>query len=321
MRVTNNMFVNKFTRSINSAASNMDAIGEQVYTGMKFSKASEDTAGALKAFKIRRSIARTEQYRNNIRDIQGTYDEIESTLMGISDILSQAKDSLIQAVNGTMSEENRQVTANIIKSLQDQIFKLGNTNFAGKYIFGGPNTVTPPFTIDSGKLFYNGEDMDNASVSTEQIYADIGLGLAFDVSGQPLAHSALPVGIPGSQILGYGIDENGFSNNIYNLFSQIVTSLQNNDMSQMEQYLQKLSQKFDTILVEVAGIGERCNFIEFLDDRLSLDELNLKNKQNSVESVDEAEAIMHYKMAEMTYKAALQMGSKMLELSLLDFLR
>lgn len=321
MRVTSNMFVNKFIRSINSAASNMDAISEQVYTGMKFSKASQDTAGALKAFKVRRSMSRTEQYRNNIRDIQGTYDEIESALMGISDVISQAKDSLIQAANGTMSEENRQVTLNIIKSMQDQIFKIANTNFAGKYIFGGPNTVSPPFTIDSGKLFYNGEDMDNATVSTEQIYADIGLGLSFDASGQPLPHSALPVGIPGSQILGYGTDGSGLSENIYNLFSQIATSLQNNDISQMEQYIEKLSQKSDNILVEIAGIGERCNFIDFLDDRLSLDELNLKNKQNSVESIDESEAIMLYKMTEMTYKAALQMGSKMLELSLLDFLR
>lgn len=321
MRVTNNMLVRKLTRSINTASANLDTISERVSTGMKFSRASQDTAGALKAFKIRRSLLRTEQYRTNIRDIQGVYDETESALSGIYEVLIKAKDCLLQAANGTMADENREAAANIFIYLREQLLKLGNTNFAGKYILGGPNTTSAPFTVVDGKLFYNDEDMENPSVSTEELYADIGLGLSFDASGKVDPQCAISMGVPGSVVMGYGTDASGLPNNIYNLFSQIITSLKNNDISDVERYIQKLSEKSDDIMVQITGIGERSNFIEFLDDRLSLDELNLKKKQNAVETVDTAQAIMDYKVTEMTYRAALQMGSKILSVSLLDFLR
>lgn len=321
MRVTNNMLVSKFTRSLNKASINLDAISERVSTGMKFSRASEDTAAAMKAFKIRRSLARTEQYRNNIRDIQGIYDETESTLMGIYEALIEAKDSLLQAANGTMTDENREATANIFIYLREQLLKLGNTNFAGKYILGGPNTTEPPFTVVDGKLFYNGEDMQNSTVSTEELYADIGLGLSFDASGKVDPQCAISMGVAGSLVMGFGTDASGLPNNIYNLFTEIIDSLKNNDMSNVEKYIKKLTEKADDVMVQVTGIGEKGSFIEFLDERFSLDELNLKKKQNAVEAIDTAQAIMDYKMTEMTYRAALQMGSKILSVSLLDFLR
>jgi flagellar hook-associated protein 3 FlgL len=321
MRVTNNSLINKFSSSLNTSLTNLNKISEQVSTGMKFQKASEDTAAAIKAFKVRRSITRVQQYQENIKEAQGQLDQTESTLMGIKELVMQAKESLIQGSTGTMSEENKKTVADIFNSLKDQLFKLANTNYAGKFILGGTNTTQAPFTVSDGKLFYNGQDLNSESITSDDIYIDVGLGLKVDGTGNVNTDTAFSISTSGSKVLGYGIDADGLPNNLYNLFSDIAKSLEDNDMSKVEKQVNKLSEKADDILVQIANIGERCKFVDFLSERASTDELNLQIKQNDIEAIDRAAAITQYKSTEMTYLAALQMGSKIIESSLFDFLR
>ncbi len=320
MRVTNNLMIRKFTLNLDEAATNLNEITNQVTTGMKYSKASQDTSSAMKAFKIRRSLSRVEQYSKNLSDLQGTLNETETTLMGINEIFTQASESLTQAANGTLSDVNRQTIADVFESLKGQLLKLANTNYAGKYIFGGPNTTSAPFTLESEILYYNGEDVNGSTISREEVYADIGMGLSFD-SGNLQKDTAVSISTPGSVVLGYGTDTDGLPNNAYNLLAQISTDLANNDTSNFKTYISKLDSKSDDILVQVAGIGERIKFAEFLSDRFSADKLNLQEKQNDIESVDRAQAITQYKSTELAYNAALQMGAKIIGTTLFDFLR
>ncbi len=321
MRVTNNLMISRFSRSLNAASLNMSDVTERVSTGQKYSKGSEDTSSALKSFKIRRSLSRVEQYQSNISELQSSLEETETTLSGLKDVLTQASESLTQGLTGTLSQSDRNTVANIFKSLQEQVLKLVNTNFAGKYIFGGPNTTEVPFTIESGKIFYNGEDMDNDTVSTEQLYGDMGMGIVFDAYGNLQSGKGVKIGTPGSLVLGFGIDSDGLSNNIYNFFTQIVNALESGDTSNGEQYMKKLTEMSDNILVQIAEVGERGKFVEFLNDRMSSDKLNLKTKQAKIEGVDEAEAITEYYSARLAYQSALQMGSKIIQSTIFDYLR
>ena len=168
MRITNNLLNNRFYRHLNDSISVMDNLNERVLTGSKFNRASEDVAGAMKALKVRRSLSRNDQYQKNIRDAQGVLDQTESTLMGIHEILNLAKENCIQGSNGVLSDSNRETMMTVFKGLQDSLLKLANEKYAGKYIFGGPNTTTPPFTFDAdGNLMYNGVDVnDAANIST-----------------------------------------------------------------------------------------------------------------------------------------------------------
>lgn len=321
MRVTDNLLAYKFSDNFYAAATDMANKSQQVSSGAKFSKASEDTNSAIKAFKTRRSLARVEQYQDNLSDAEHTLDETETVLMSIQDLVTQARENYIQGSTGTMSAADRSTTANIFNSLKQQVLQLANTNFAGKYIFGGTNTTTAPFTIESGKLLYNGVDVNSPSVGSDEIYVDVGLGLSVDASGNADANSAFSISTPGSLVLGTGVDADGISNNIYNLFAEISNSLETNDMSKAELQIKKLAKKSDDILVQVADIGERCKFVSFLKDRADSDILNLKTKQSSLEDVNEAQAITDFTTAQTTYTAALKMGAKVIQTSLLDYLR
>ncbi|NLK40306.1 MAG: hypothetical protein GX303_08730 [Clostridiales bacterium] len=321
MRITNNLIISKFSRSLNRSAINLSDATERVSSGRKFSRASQNPADAMKSFKIRQGLSRIELYQSNINDVTGQLDQAETALMDIYNIIVQAKENLIQSSNGTMSEGNRATVASIFENLRDQIFKLGNTSFAGRYIFGGPNTTELPFSIQSGKLFYNGTDVDDPSVSTEEIFVDMGLGLTLDSTGELQKSTAFSISTPGSIALGHGIDQDGLPNNIYNLLGNIAADLKNDDMTMIDRYIEKLTESADNVMVSVAGIGEKIKFVEFINDRLDTDKLNLQKKQGDLEYENYAEALIEYNGAEFTYTAAMKMGAKIIQKSLLDFLQ
>lgn len=322
MRISNNTIANRVTRTMGRATTNMNKLNEQVTTGMKATRSSEDPGAAMKAFKVRRDLIRNSQTHESTTNVMGILDQTETALNGVKDVLSQAKESLVQGVNGTLSDSNKEIVANMFKNLQSEILQLANTNYAGKYVFGGPNTTTKPFTVDEdGKIFYNGEDMSADTVSTEKIYTNLNQGVKFKADGTLDVSTAFSLSTPGSTVFGYGVDENGNSNNIYTLLGEISQSLSSNNTTKMAEQMQKLNTMFDNTLVHITDVGERTKFVEFIEDRADTDELNLKKKQNDVEAIDTSSAIINYKLLEMAYNAALQMGAKVIQSSLLDYLR
>ena len=212
--------------------------------------------------------------------------------------------------------------------MQQQILEISNSKFSGKFIFGGPNVKQPPFTlvtdptdIDGSKLLYNGVDVDTGIFTNEPIYVDIGLGLSTDTAGNIIPQSAFNKSHPGSELLGTGVDADGISNNLYNVVGEIAKMFQTNDLTNIDKYINKFSKNVEEVMVQYANVGEKSKSLEYLSNRLDTDENNALHKQNDLETVDLAKSILDFKNQEMSYNAALQMGAKILQLSLVDYLR
>lgn len=322
MRVTNGMMSNRVARNLTTTQTNLNTLGTQVYTGMKAQKSSEDPAAAMKAYKIRRDLTRNTQIQDSVKFLSGQFTQTETAVTGIKDLIASAQETIIQGKNGTLSTSDREVMAKIFENYQSEIFQLGNSNYAGKYILGGPNTTTPPFTLDeNGNILYNGQDLSSNTIDAENIYTTLGQRIEFDEGGNLDTASAVSMSTPGCNVMGYGVDENGNSNNVYILFGEIAEALRNGDTQKLEQQTAKLDDMLDNALVNIADVGERQKYVEFIETRAIDDEFNLKSKQNDVEGIDQSEAIIDYKVMEMAYNAALSMGSKVLQSSLLDYIK
>lgn len=163
---------------------------------------------------------------------------------------------------------------------------------------------------------------DLSALANEQIFMDIGLGLKFNSDGSVNAQSALNVSITGLSFMGYGTNEDGVPNNIYTLLGDIADQLESDDYSldNVQPYIDNLNDQESTILSSITALGVRSNYIEKAQTRLSDQEYYLDEKIDDVEYMDPTEAIMNYKMQEYSYRAALQMGSNILQASLLDYL-
>jgi flagellin-like hook-associated protein FlgL len=298
----------------------LNDLNTKVTAQRKFLKMSEDPASAMAAFGVRRQLTRNAVYDATLKDSQGLLDEAEITLSSINDTATNALTQVMQGITGTSDEKARKVVAEALRSYQESIISAANAKFSDKYIFGGEGFEEMPFTLDgSGNLLYHGVSMDTGTFAPEHRYVDIGLGLSIS-GGAVSPQSAMDTAYSGAELLGSGVDGNGISNNLYQLLGQIADKLDSGDLMNMDLYIKKLEASSDDIRMQYVGIGEKSNYITYIADRLDREKIAASEKQNKLESLTLEEGVMQFSEQELVYNACLQMGTKILQPSLLDYL-
>ena len=321
MRITNNMMANTYIRNLNKNAEQVDDMNQRMSSGKKFLSMSEDPATSLRAFRVRRNIDELSYFTSTISDAKGTLDEAENSIKAINDIVTDCVTQVTQGKNGTYNATQRKTIASTLRGYQKQIFSAVNAQYNGDYVFGGKTTDIIPFTLDaSGNLFFKGQNVDTGTFGEESRYVDVGLGLQYDADGNVVKNTAFDISNSGVDLLGKGVDANGISNNLYNVIGKIANMFDNNDLTDIEKYATKLNEKADDIRTSYSSIGERGSFVNFLSDRYnsSVDTLSAKDKE--LEGLDYAKASIEMSQDEFAYSACLQIGTKILQNSLLDYL-
>ncbi|MGB4439922.1 MAG: flagellar hook-associated protein FlgL [Sedimentibacter sp.] len=339
MRITTSMMSSKYIKNLNKSANDMNYLNEQVSTGRKFFKGSEDPVSAIKAYKLRREYRSTELYDTNISDADSFLTTAETSLTEISDNLETVYTSYLKGINGTMSSEDREIVAKELENLQSSILTSLNAKFADRYVFGGTSKDEIPFTVDetTGELYFKGVNVntgldkdgnavDLESLSKEIINIDLGLGMTFDDDGKLNQDTVFNMSMSGINFMGYGfsIDENGndVPNNLYTLVGKIKDELSSSDfsMDNISPYIEEYEEQKKQVLVGITDIGAKTNYLDFLKVRNEDNQYNLNEKLVEVEKVDPAEAIVDFTMQEYSYNAALSMGNKILQNSFIDFM-
>ncbi len=321
MRLTNAMMTNNYLRNLNRNTKDLNDLNTKVSAQRKFLRMSEDPASALAAFGVRKHLSRIDMYDRTLKESRGLLDEAEISLSSINEAATNALTTVMQGSTGSSDENARRVTANTIRGYQESILGAANAKFSDKYIFGGEGFEEMPFTLDgSGNLRYHGANVDTGSFGPEHRYVDIGLGLSINGSGVVSPQSALDTAYSGAELLGTGVDANGLPNNLYQLLGDIADKLESGDLTDIDMYIQKLDDRSDDVRMQYVGIGEKSNYISFFADRLDREKVAAATKQNDLESLSLEEGIMQFSEQELVYNACLQMGTKILQPSLLDYL-
>ncbi|WKY45531.1 hypothetical protein Q5O14_05420 [Eubacteriaceae bacterium ES2] len=340
MRITYRMMTNKYTDNLNKQATELDRLNTQVSTGRAFSRTSEDTSTAIRAYQIRKNISKVENYQTNIEFSQDFLTNTESTLSSIEGSLSDAMEKILSGVNGTNAESERAIIAEEIRTIQEQILESLNTSVSDTYIYGGGNTTTKPFTVDSttGKLFYNGVDLDTLlddgsdttynELAADSLYVDIGLGVEFDASGDVERTTVFNYSVTGVSFTGVGTttlsDGTTVSNNIYNLLGEIADEFDKDDATYSQDRVENLYGLFtdskQSAYQKTTEIGAKTNYLEFMTERYDTQLLNLQERQTNIEGIDTAEAYITYSTQQVAYQAALQMGTEIIQQSVFDYM-
>ena len=333
MRITNRMITSKYVRSLNQISSDLNRLNNKVTSGRAFTKASENTSAAIRAYQLRRDMSKSEGFMANIQHAETTLRNSESSIMHIQELVQNAQTKIIQGVNGTQSEGERKIIATELRNIQDQMLQTLNGSSSDMYYFGGTNTTEKPFTLDSnGKLMYNGNLLadpllDSASLLKDSRFVDIGLNVRVDASGTIDNTSVFKYSIPGLQITGYGKEDiNGeldVSTNLYDLIGRIATELEKDsgyDKDMADALLGKLQQTSPKVVHALTDVGAKTSYLEFITDRLETKEFNDQERQMEIEAADPAETIIYFKSQEAAYNAALQMGTKIIQPSIFDYM-
>lgn len=154
MRISTNMLYQKSTNNLQKTTERLDKASEQLSTGEKFSSAGQDPIGMAQKISLSSKIESFQQYNanGNLLDSNLT---LEGTVLSSSTTTLQSAYTLVQkAMNGSMSTSDKASIASELTQLRDQLYdQMNSKNADGEYIFGGNQSQTQPFLLDSSGTY------------------------------------------------------------------------------------------------------------------------------------------------------------------------
>ncbi|HCP77800.1 MAG: flagellar hook-associated protein 3 [Pusillimonas sp.] len=160
MRISSNLFFETGMRTINLQQADLMHLYQQVGTGRRMITPADDPLAAAQTINIAQSQSLNERYADNREVAKTQLGMQENTLDSASTLLQGIKTRLVEAGNGTLSDADRGVLANVLQNAKDNLLGLANaTDGNGQYLFSGYSGSRPPFIADSfGAVSYQGDE-------------------------------------------------------------------------------------------------------------------------------------------------------------------
>lgn len=296
MRVTSMMQNTQLLRNIRNNNSGIIDWQNKLATGQRIHRPGDDPVGIGYLMRYNSELNRTNEFLENAKTGLGYLKTMDELMQQSSDVLKRARVLVQQAANGTMPEDGREQIALEIAQLKEQLIMIGNSTFAGRYLFNGQKTDQPPYSKTQPHL-----DQTDPGV----IYLNVGPSIS------------VPVSLTGEQVFG----EAGTDDNVFKIFDDIIAHLNNNQPDQLLNDLAKIDLCSDRINNNWAEIGARTNRFELVESRIEDQIVSLKELRSETGDVDMAEALIELMQKENVLQASLAVGSRIMQVSLVDFLR
>lgn len=316
MRVSELQRHQSFVRGMEDRATNLLRIQEELATGRSLFIPSENVRRADQALRSEDALAADAQYMRNIEDGLTWVQAADGKLQSIVDLITEIDTLALAADNSSQNADDRSDTALQIDQKLEELIHLVNASNGDRYLFGGHNTTTSPYTVvrDAGGRI-QGASANEESIAG-RIYRRIGQDedLQVNVTGDRLFQ---PTGSAGT-------DED-----IFYVIAALRNTIGNNNTppagfedTQSNTYLRE---RLDTIRERITeqqtylgAVGER---LQHTQSRLKEREIQLTDSLEQAQGVDMTRLVSRAALEETTYSALAGMGSQMIRQSLVDYLR
>ncbi|MCX5633271.1 MAG: flagellar hook-associated protein FlgL [Phycisphaerae bacterium] len=149
-----NSIYNNTSFALHLHADAIGALQEQVSTGSRINRASDDPSAAYQVLGLNSQKRSLQNYMDNISEISSILETSTAIIQTMASAISQTRVSMNQILSGTYDETGRQRLAEQINDTLEQMVSLANTQNLGQYIFGGGNTSSAPYAVQrtSGEI-------------------------------------------------------------------------------------------------------------------------------------------------------------------------
>lgn len=284
---------------------NQEAIAKlqaQLTSGKTINKPSDDPTGTNAAMQTRQELAGAAQYARNISDGIGVLDATDSALQNMINQVQSVRSLTVQGLNsGAQSESARVAVATEVAGIRESMLGLANTSVQGRPLFGGVTGGSTAYDVGTGG--YTG-------------FGGTGGAPVVPVRRQVSDADSVRVDITGPEAFGDPDAGPDLFAVIGRIAADVVT-----DPAALEGHLRDLDVALGRLLNSVADIGTRTNRIETAKQVNQDLQLSLTSRSALIENVDLPKTIMNLQMQQVGYQAALGATAKVLQPTLLDFLR
>lgn len=159
MRISTAWVFRQGLDAIVSQEASLATLQQQIASGRRILRPSDDPIGAARVADLRRSLQEVEQFQRNAEVVRNRLSLEEDVLRSVGDTLQRVRELVIQANTASQSDETRGMIANELRELRNGLVPLANSSDGqGGYLFGGYRTGSPPFVSNGGTVSYAGDE-------------------------------------------------------------------------------------------------------------------------------------------------------------------
>lgn len=293
MRVTQNMLSNNMLRNLSDSYGNMGKYQEQLSTGKKISRPSQDPVVAMKGINYRQQVTEVEQFQRNIGEVHNWMDNSDSALDKATQAMQRVRELTVQASNDTYDEGQRENIAKEIRQLKEHIGTIANTKVNDKYIFNGSNTTEAPFDM---------EDLEGSGPpGNDPVNIEVSSGVKLQTNITP---------------------GNVFNQELFEDLEKFASALEGDTtQGELGDFIGTFDGHIGNIVNERADLGARMNRVDLIEDRLESQKVSATKMMSDNEDADIEKVITNLKTQESVHRAAMGVGARIIQPTLMDFLR
>lgn len=359
MRVTDKMSQSQVLKNIQKNRSELAQLQNQAATGKKLTTPSDDPTGATKVLQSRTELKNAEQFDKNIFSAKMFLDTTEGTLAQLGEALIRTKELAMQAASDTVGESQRSMIGSEIGQIFNSVLEMSNRRVGERFLFGGFKTQEAPFNRDGEYKGDDGEikvQNEKGNFVAMNLTGDrVFLGRAIgkdDYIRQPevvpqstdelqqyklseaerefennqkledRVETRGPASVGRVQSISKGDPVSGGEGvNIFSLIRGLDIALKTNDKLTIQDALEPIDQALNQINLVRAEIGGRVNQLTAASEALQKAGVDNKTLTSQIEDADLFQTMSDLSKTDTTLKGTLETSSRMLNTSLLDFLK
>ena len=290
-------------KSINSSQADLNRAQQQVSSGLRISRASDDPQAIAGILQTRSDIAQVTQVANNLSAVKTEVDTADSTIQEAVQLVEQAGTYASQGANTLMTAGARATLASQVDGILQQIVTISRTQVQGHYIFSGDQTSTPPYTIDSSGVV---QQVANAP-ATRLIQDTSGLTFAASKTAQELFDAR---------------DASGSvtSGNVFAALQSLKSALLANDPTAIQTAAAAINTAHDYLNTQAGFYGGVQDRVSTALDLAQKFQTQDQTRLSSEQDADVASAALQITQDTTHINAALASAAKQITTSLFDYM-
>ena len=348
MRIADKMQFDQVKGNVAKNRSQMSELQNQAATQKRVNKPSDDPLAASRVLSTRIDLQANKQFTKNLSYAKSFLETTDASLGEVTELLMRAKDlAIAQSNDASSNEESRRTVAGEVQQLKNSIMNVGNRKIGDRFIFGGFRTQAPPFNKrgdyqgDEGEMNIHADK--EAFIPMNVPGSRVFLGIGIDANGAargnpPQAHSVAemdrqndeqPILAPPElngdlpESLDSTEEERGMPRgvNVFAVLRDLEVSLRTNDKAGVQDTLEQLDAALGQVVTTRSQVGARASSIEGLSESMAKAKVQDQAQISSLEDADVFDTVSDINKTQSTLQATLQTSGKLVQQSLMDFLR
>lgn len=321
-RMTTSMMAGTTLATIQRNFNRLADVNKQLSSGKRMSFASDDPASSVSSMRLRKELAATEQFKRNISDANSWLATSDAAMQSVADRYTEARTLLINSIDGALGDKSQGALAAQLRKIAESIMSQANSTYLGRTVFAGNS--------DKGLVFKTGSDgHDTIFLAAEKDEIT-----AKTVDRRIDADTTVQANVDGNKLFGTGTiewdgntlktDNNPSVMNLLIAAAQILespTGPAGENRQKIESIQKELGERFAKLQEAQSAVGARHKQVLEAQNSVVFDLQQVKGQISDVEDIDIQKVTIDMSLASMAYQASLSSTQRVVQPTLLDYLR